>query len=334
MSQLEGLKRHTCIVVDTANFSLLSECSAQDATTNPSLVLASSKLECHAHLVANAVAFARNNVDSWRDGIIASAGDERAQVLELAVDKLTVSIGVEILKLIPGRVSTEVDARLSYNAEQMIKKARHLVRLYSDAGISKERLYVKIAATWEGICAAKQLEHEGINCNLTLLFSFGQAVACAQAGVALISPFVGRILDWYKAKHPELADTFVGSADPGVIAVTRVYNYYKQHGYPTVVMGASFRNTNEILELSGCDKLTISPSLLEQLANTVGDVPRKLDPKNPNPAQTTPKLPDFTTAEMLFEGEPNTMAREKLEEGIRNFSRDTEALESYISTLL
>nr|CCD16030.1 unnamed protein product [Trypanosoma congolense IL3000] len=332
MNQLEALKKHTCVVIDTADFSLLKEFSAEDATTNPSLVLAGSQLPQHAHLVTGAVEFARANVDRFGDGLLASSTDRKAQILELAVDKLTVSFGVEILKAIPGRVSTEVDARLSYDVARMVQKAKHLVRLYEEAGVTRERLYVKIASTWEGIRAAEQLERDGINCNLTLLFSFGQAVACAQAGVSLISPFVGRVLDWYKAKYPERADTFVGANDPGVVTVTRVYNYYKQHGYKTIVMGASFRNTAEVLELAGCDKLTISPKLLQELASTPGEVVRKLSPTQFT--QPIPKLPELTKAESLFEGEPNDMAVEKLEEGIRNFATDTGKLEAHIVTLL
>ncbi|AAZ13324.1 transaldolase, putative [Trypanosoma equiperdum] len=332
MNQLESLKKHTCVVIDTADFSLLKEFSAEDATTNPSLVLAGSQVPQHAHLVNSAVEFARSNVSRLRDGLLSSADDERAQLLELAVDKLTVSFGVEILKAIPGRVSSEVDARLSYDADKMVKKAQHIVQLYAEAGVPKERLYIKLASTWEGIRAAERLEREGINCNLTLLFSFDQAVACAQAGVALISPFVGRVLDWYKAKYPEQADTFIGAQDPGVIAVTKIYNYYKRHGYKTVVMGASFRNTGEVLELAGCDKLTISPKLLQELASTPGEVVRKLDPARLT--QSIPKLSELTRPESLFERETNNMAVEKLEEGIRNFAKDTEKLEALIATLL
>lgn len=332
MNQLEELKKHTCVVADTADFAFISKYKPEDATTNPSLVLAGSELPQYSSLVSDAVKFARENVTRLRDGLAPGVADERALILELAVDKLTVSFGVEILKIVPGRVSTEVDARLSYDAGRMVAKARHLVRLYEECGVSRGRVYVKLAATWEGINAARVLEAEGISCNLTLLFSFGQAVACAQAGVSLISPFVGRVLDWYKAHEAANAHKFVGADDPGVVAVTKIYNYYKQHGYKTVVMGASFRNVGEILELAGCDKLTISLKLLEELASTEGDVPRKLD--SAKITQKIEKLPEITQPESLFEGEKNNMAIEKLEEGIRNFSKDTEKLEEHIMKLL
>ncbi|RNF05137.1 transaldolase [Trypanosoma conorhini] len=331
MSKLAELKKYTVVVADTADFSLLAKFRPEDATTNPSLVLAGSQLPQYAKLIDDAVAFARENVERLREGL-APGADEKAQLLELAVDKLTVSFGVEILKVVPGRVSTEVDARLSYDTARMVAKARHLVRLYEECGCARSRLYIKLATTWEGIQAARQLEADGINCNLTLLFSFGQAVACAQAGVSLISPFVGRILDWYKAHHPAQADSYVGAQDPGVVSVTRIYNYYKQHGYKTVVMGASFRSAGEVLELAGCDKLTISPKLLEELDAATGAVPRKLDPAHLT--ETTEKLPEFTGPESLFAGEPNTMAKDKLEEGIRGFAKDTEKLEAHIATLL
>ncbi|ESL07759.1 transaldolase [Trypanosoma rangeli SC58] len=331
MSKLAELKKCTVVVADTADFSLLAKFEPEDATTNPSLVLAGSELSQYAKLIEDAVTFAKENVARLRDGLTPGA-DEKAHVLELAVDKLTVSFGVEILKVIPGRVSTEVDARLSYDTARMVAKAKHLVRLYEECGYARSRLYVKLASTWEGIQAARQLEAANINCNLTLLFSFGQAVACAQAGVSLISPFVGRILDWYKAHHPEQADSYVGAQDPGVISVTRIYNYYKQHGYKTVVMGASFRSTEEVLELAGCDKLTISPKLLAELDSAIGTVPRKLDPVHLT--EKMEKLPEFTGPELLFAAEPNTMAKDKLEEGIRGFARDTEKLEAHIAALL
>ncbi|KAF5223645.1 putative transaldolase [Trypanosoma cruzi] len=331
MSQLEGLKQHTIVVADTADFSLLAKFKPEDATTNPSLVLAGSQLPQYAKLIEDAVKFAKENVSRLRDGLTPGA-DEKAHLLELSVDKLTVNFGSEILKIVPGRVSTEVDARLSYDTARMVAKARHIVKLYEESGTPRSRLYIKLASTWEGIQAARKLEAENINCNLTLLFSFGQAVACAQAGVSLISPFVGRILDWYKEHQPEKAESYVGAQDPGVISVTRIYNYYKQHGYKTIVMGASFRNTGEVLELAGCDKLTISPKLLESLDKTPGPVPRKLDPAHLT--EKTEKLPPFTGPESLFEAEPNTMAKEKLEEGIRNFSKDTEKLEAQVAALL
>jgi transaldolase len=238
-----------------------------------------------------------------------------------------VDFGVEILGIIPGRVSTEVDARLSFDTESTVKKAEELISLYEEAGISRERVLIKIASTWEGIRAARILEKRGIHCNLTLLFSFAQAVACADAGVTLISPFVGRILDWYK-KH-EGVDGYPAPEDPGVLSVTRIYNYYKQHGYPTVVMGASFRNTGEILELAGCDLLTISPDLMRQLEDDDGQVIRKLDPAV-GLGESPVELDEAGFRWMLNE---DAMATEKLADGIRSFTRDTEKLEALVSEI-
>ncbi|EPY33632.1 transaldolase [Strigomonas culicis] len=326
-SQLDQLKEVTIVVADTADFGLLAQFKPTDATTNPSLVLAGSQLPQYQQLVSDAIAFAKTNVANY--AAFYPQADETERVLDLAMDKLTVSFGLEILKVVSGRVSTEVDAKLSFDKEKMISKARLLIQLYEEAGIQRDRVYVKIASTWEGIQAARELERENINCNLTLLFSFAQAVACAQAGVALISPFVGRILDWYKKAQPEKADSFSGAADPGVISVTNIYNYYKKYGYHTIVMGASFRNVSEILELAGCDKLTISPKLLEDLSKSEDKVEKKLDAQKP-PVDVPEKLAELTQAEFLFMHNEDPMAVEKLAEGIRNFHKDTQKLEKAI----
>jgi transaldolase len=314
-SQLESLKKHSIVVADTADFGLLKEFMPQDATTNPSLVLAGTKMDKYSKIIEEALEYAKTKGDSL---------DEQA---EWAIDKLTVSFGVEILKIIPGRVSTEVDAKLSFDVEGSIKKAKRLVALYEEQGIGKERLYIKLASTWQGIKAAHALEAEGINCNLTLLFSFAQAVACAQAGVSLISPFVGRILDWYKAA--EKKDSYPPSEDPGVVSVTKIYRYFKAHGYKTIVMGASFRNVDEIRELCGCDKITIAPKLLEELAKADGDLPVKLSVEK-SQGNTDEKLDELTEAEFLFMHNEDQMAVEKLSDGIRKFNADTRELEKVV----
>lgn len=321
-SQLEQLREMTIVVADTANFGLLEQFRPEDATTNPSLVLAGSQLPEYAHLVSEAIEYAKANVSKHKDHY--TSDNENENVIALALDKLTVSFGLEILKVVPGRVSTEVDAKLSFDQEKMIQKARLIIEMYEEAGISRDRIYIKLASTWEGIQAARELEKEKISCNLTLLFSFAQAVACAQANVSLISPFVGRILDWFKKAEPEKADSFIGDADPGVISVTKIYNYYKQHGYKTIVMGASFRNVEEIFGLAGCDKLTISPNLLEKLASGDGKLTRKLDPAKTG--EKIEKLPELSQAEFLFMHNEDAMAVEKLAEGIRNFHKDTQKL--------
>eukprot|EP00796_Vickermania_ingenoplastis_P006999 gene6999-4963_t len=324
-SQLDQLKKVTTVVADTADFGLLAQFKPEDATTNPSLVLAGSQMPSYQSLVTDAIAFAKANAAKFKT-FYAGVTDEAELQLQLAIDKLTVSFGLEILKVVPGRVSTEVSARLSFDKAAMITKARLLIQLYEDAGIQRDRIYIKIASTWEGIQAARELEKEKINCNLTLLFSFAQAVACAQAEVALISPFVGRILDWHKKANPSAS--FTGSQDPGVISVSGIYQYYKQFGYKTIVMGASFRNVSEILELAGCDKLTISPKLLEELAKSTEPVPRKLDPAHKD--AKLQKLPELTQAEFLWMHNEDAMAVEKLAEGIRNFHVDTMKLEKAI----
>jgi len=318
-SQLEQLKKFSIVVADTADFGLLAQYQPQDATTNPSLVLAGTKIPKYAPLIDDAIAF----------GLKQSSKKE--EQLDWIIDKLTVNFGLEILKIVPGRVSTEVDAKLSFDVDASVAKALRLVKLYQDAGIGKERLYIKLASTWQGIQAARILESQGINCNLTLLFSFAQAVACAQAGVALISPFVGRILDWYK--KAEKKDSYPPSQDPGVVSVTRIYNYYKAHGYNTVVMGASFRNVGEIVELAGCDKITISPQLLGTLAKSSSPLVRKLDPKIAL-AKPEPKLKELTESDFLFLHNEDAMAVEKLAEGIRGFNKDTRILEKAIQAKL
>lgn len=318
MSALEHLKKHSIVVADTADFGLLKEFAPTDATTNPSLILAGSKNAKYQRIIDDAVAYADKNASTT------------AEKVDLALDKLTVAFGLEILKLIPGRVSTEVDAKLSFDTEASVAKALKLVKMYEDAGIGKDRLYIKLASTWEGIQAARILEAQGIKCNLTLLFSFAQAVACAQAEVALISPFVGRIMDWYKAKEKrEFKDPFT---DPGVISVTRIFNYYKAHGYKTTVMGASFRNTGEIVALAGCDKITISPGLLKELGTMPAEKVR-LQLNKDKPVVTgadAKKLPELSRADFLFMHNEDPMAVEKLAEGIRSFNKDTRTLEGII----
>ncbi|MGL6297086.1 MAG: transaldolase, partial [Plesiomonas sp.] len=259
--KLSALRKLTTVVADTGDIEAIKRYQPEDATTNPSLILNAAQIPDYAPLIDDAIAYAK-----------AQSSDHTQQIVD-AADKLAVNIGLEILKTVPGRISTEVDARLSYDTEASLIKARKLMRLYNEAGISNDRILIKLASTWQGIKAAEVLEKEGINCNLTLLFSFAQARACAEAGAFLISPFVGRIMDWYKANTE--TKTFAPHDDPGVISVTNIYNYYKQHGYNTVVMGASFRNIGEITELAGCDRLTIGPNLLQELAEAEGELPCK-----------------------------------------------------------
>ena len=310
---LDQLKCMTTVVADTGEFEAIERYTPEDATTNPSLLLKAVQQEQYRPLLDDA----RN----W----VARQNLSQTSALNLMADKLAVSFGEQILKVIPGRISTEVDARLSFDTQATIERARGLIRLYEEAGIGRERVLIKIASTWEGIQAARQLESEGINCNLTLLFGFAQAVACAEAGVYLISPFVGRILDWYKASTGR--DSYPAAEDPGVVSVTRIYNYYKQHGYNTVVMGASFRNSGEILELAGCDRLTISPQLLEELASTEGELAHRLDPAATGAEQ--PKL-SLNEAQFRWMMNEDAMATEKLAEGIRNFTADQLKLEALL----
>ncbi|WP_025819620.1 transaldolase [Shewanella marina] len=305
---LEQLKAFTTIVADTGDIEAIKRYQPEDATTNPSLILKASEIPEYSPLIADAVAWAK------------AQSNDLQQQIEDAGDKLAVNIGLEILKYVPGRISTEVDARLSFDKDASIRKARKLVQLYQAAGVDKSRILIKLASTWEGICAARVLEQEGINCNLTLLFCFAQARACAEAGVFLISPFVGRILDWYK-KSTGLE--YSATEDPGVVSVTEIYNYYKEYGYNTVVMGASFRNTGEIIELAGCDRLTIGPSLLEEMANSEQVVVQKLKPATTHTEATA----EMTEAQFRWEFNENPMAVEKLAEGIRNFAIDQGKLE-------
>ncbi len=315
-NQLEQLKGMTTVVADTGEFEAIKSYAPDDATTNPSLLLKAAQLPEYAHLLTEAKA--------WADDQQCSEDD----YIGLMADRMAVNFGLEILKIIPGRISTEVDSRLSFDTAATIQRARRLIKLYNDAGISNDRILIKIASTWEGIQAAKQLESEGINCNLTLLFGFAQAVACAEAGVFLISPFVGRILDWYKGATGR--DSYPADEDPGVLSVTGIYNYFKAHGYNTVVMGASFRNMDEILQLAGCDRLTISPQLLDQLRSTDGELVRKLNPDNNEGAAPKLELDENKFRWLMNE---DAMATEKLAEGIRNFTIDQLKLESLLESL-
>lgn len=308
-------------MADTGDFELIAKYKPTDSTTNPSLVAAAARLPQYAHLVAEAVAGAKGT------------GAAGQALLDAALDRLSVLFGREILKLVPGVVSTEVDARLSFDAAASVARARGLIALYAAAGVPKERVLIKMAATWEGCVAARELEAEGIRTNLTLLFSLVQAAAAAEAGAFLISPFVGRVLDWFKAKHPEKEASYVGAADPGVAAVSEIYAYFKAHGIATVVMGASFRNVGEITALAGCDRLTISPALLEKLAAAGAPVPRALAPGAPGaPAPRTRFAP--TEAEFRFALNEDAMATEKLAEGIRGFTADLRKLEDYVRPML
>jgi transaldolase len=312
-SKLDQLKTMTDVVADTGDIEAIKRFKPMDATTNPSLLLKAAQLPQYAPLVEQAKQWAK------------SQGGNDAEQLSNCSDKLAVAIGCEILNIIPGRISTEVDSRLSFDTDATLAKARRLIDLYAEAGIDKQRVLIKIASTWEGICAAKILEQEGINCNLTLLFGFAQAAACAEAGVFLISPFVGRILDWYKANTAQ--SEYSAEQDPGVLSVTHIYNFYKQHGYNTVVMGASFRNIGEIEQLAGCDRLTISPQLLEELANDNNKLARKLDPQTAGQAIAKP---DSSEAAFRWAMNEDAMATEKLAEGIRNFTIDQIKLEQLL----
>ena len=311
-TQLDSLRNMTVVVADTGDIDAIKKYQPQDATTNPSLILSASALPQYAPLIDEAVAYAK-----------AQSSDKAQQLID-AEDKLAVNIGLEILKIVPGRISTEVDARLSYDTQATVEKARKLIALYNAAGISNDRILIKIASTWQGIRAAEILEKEGINCNLTLLFSEAQARACAEAGVYLISPFVGRILDWYKANTDK--KEYAPAEDPGVISVTKIYNYYKEYGYKTVVMGASFRNVGEIIELAGCDRLTIAPALLKELQENSTALVRKLDYKGEVKAKPQP----LTEAEFYWQHNSDAMAVEKLAEGIRKFAVDQEKLEAML----
>lgn len=316
MSQLDELKKYTVVVADTGDIDSIKQFSPQDATTNPSLVLKAAELPQYHNLIDDAVKVAKKQ------------GGNKAIQLINATDQVAVNIGVEILKLIPGRISTEIDARLSFDAKKCVNKALKIIALYKEKGIDKSRILIKTAATWEGIQAAKQLEQLGINCNLTLLFSFAQARACAEAGVFLISPFVGRIFDWYTAKSPTAH--YTAADDPGVISVREIYNYYKQHGYKTVVMGASFRNKEQILALAGCDRLTLSPALLDALTQNDEPITRRLSPSEVVTAKPDP----LDEAQFRWLHNSDAMAVEKLSEGIRLFAADQKKLEDRLAKLI
>jgi transaldolase len=318
MNLLEALKQSTTVVADTGDFEAIAQYRPQDATTNPSLLLQAAQKPHYQHLLDEALDFALR------------AADDQAARTEALMDKLFVTFGCEILKIVPGRVSTEVDARLSFDVEGTLAKARKLIDMYQEAGIGRQRILIKVASTWEGIRAAEILEREGIHCNLTLLFSFAQAVACAEAGVTLISPFVGRIYDWYRAQRG--GRDIPADEDPGVASVTKIYHYFKKFDYPTQIMGASFRKVEQIVRLAGCDLLTISPELLEQMEKTTGSVPRRLSVE----AAKASDLPKIHLDEKTFRWMHNedAMGTEKLAEGIRKFNADARKLEAYARTRL
>jgi transaldolase len=318
MTLLESLKKHTTVVADTGDIEAIAHYKPQDATTNPSLLYHAAQQSQYAHLVEEALQQAGEE-----------GGDHHART-ENFMDHLFVAFGREILKIIPGRVSTEVDAGLSFDTEATIAKARKLIGLYEDAGVDRERVLIKVASTWEGIRAAERLEREGIHCNLTLLFSFAQAVACAEAGVTLISPFVGRIYDWYK-KDKGVAD-ISADEDPGVASVTRIYNYFKKFDYKTLVMGASFRKVEQITHLAGCDLLTISPDLLEKLDETQGEVTPRLTPAAARASDGRKIHLDEKTFRWMHNEDP--MAVEKLGEGIRKFYADARKLEKFAQSMV
>lgn len=312
---LSQLKTVTTVVVDSGDLGAIEQFRPVDATTNPSLLLNASQLDFAKPLLTAAVAYAKTHTQ------------DAEQQLALASDKFAVDVGTAISKLVPGRVSTEVDARLSFDTEATLDKARQLVALYQQNGVSTDRILIKIASTWEGIQAARVLEQEGIQCNLTLLFHMAQARACAEAGVFLISPFVGRILDWYKANTKQ---DYTAETDPGVLSVREIYQFFKQHGYPTVVMGASFRNTGEVLALAGCDRLTISPALLDELSQQTGQLDVKLQDKG----VTNSKPEPLTEQQFRWALNEDAMATEKLAEGIRKFAVDQRKLEDVIRAQL
>ena len=317
LSQLEQLKKFTIVVADTGDFESIKDFKPRDATTNPSLIYAATQKEKYAHLLDEVIA------DRKKSGLSGAAQ------IEDIIEHLLVKFGCEILKIVPGRVSTETDARYSFDTEGSIAKARQLIKLYEERKIPRERVLIKIASTWEGINAAEQLQKEGIKCNLTLMFSLPQAVRCAEAKVQLISPFVGRIYDWYKAHEKR---DYTGPEDPGVQSVQEIYTYYKKFGYSTEVMGASFRNTGEILELAGCDCLTISPDLMKELSESFEPVERKLIPEKAK----TAKIDKLELDEKKFRWllNENAMATEKLSEGIRKFAADIVKLEKVVATKL
>jgi len=315
MNQLQQLQQFTTLVADTGDIEAIRQYTPQDATTNPSLLLKAVGLPHYQSQLQQAQDYARTE-----------GGDSQTQ-LENATDKLAVLIGQEILNIIPGRVSTEVDARLSFDTSASVEKARKLINMYEQGGIDRKRILIKLASTWEGIQAGAQLEKEGINCNLTLLFSFAQAQACADAGVFLISPFVGRIFDWYK--KADGVDSYAPAQDPGVMSVQRIYNYYKTHGFNTVVMGASFRNCDQIRQLAGCDRLTISPALMQELADSESSLDKILDAQNASSADVKTRRDENS---FRWDHNGDAMATEKLAEGIRLFATDQVKLETILGS--
>ena len=316
MNQLDALKQFTTVVADSGDIESIRHYHPEDATTNPSLILKAAGLDAYKHLIDDAIDYAKKQ-----------GGSKETQIIN-ASDKVAINLGMEILKSVPGRVSTEVDARLSFDRGMCVTKAEKLVRLYEEYGIDRSRILIKLASTWEGIKAAEELEKNGIKCNLTLLFSFAQARACAEAGVFLISPFVGRIYDWYNSRKP--LDPYVVDEDPGVKSVRRIYDYYKKHRYSTVIMGASFRKVEQIQALAGCDRLTISPNLLEELANSEAPLERKLEPSTEGFHQPAP----LSEAEFRWEHNQDPMAVEKLSDGIRQFAIDQQKLEDVLASRL
>lgn len=318
MTVLESLKKYSVTVADTGDIQAIARVKPQDATTNPSLLSNAAQRPEYQHLVQEALESAEKR-----------GGDHKAQT-EAFMDKLFVNFGAEILKVIPGRVSTEVDAALSFDTQAMIAKARELIRLYEERKVNRDRVLIKVASTWEGIRAAEQLEREGIHTNLTLLFSFAQAVACAEAKVTLISPFVGRIYDWYKKENG--GKDIPIDQDPGVASVTRIYNYYKKYGYKTLVMGASFRKVEQITRLAGCDLLTISPELMEEMQKTQGEIEAALTPEKPKASKDEKLHLDEKTFRWMHN--EDAMANDKLSEGIRKFNADARKLEKFAQTLV
>lgn len=316
MNQLDALKQFTTVVADSGDIESIRHYHPEDATTNPSLILKAAGLDAYKHLIDDAIDYAKKQ-----------GGSKETQIIN-ASDKVAINLGMEILKSVPGRVSTEVDARLSFDRGMCVTKAEKLVRLYEDNGIDRSRILIKLASTWEGIRAAEELEKNGIHCNLTLLFSFAQARACAEAGVFLISPFVGRIYDWYNSRKP--LEPYVADDDPGVKSVRRIYDYYKKHRYETIIMGASFRKVEQILALAGCDRLTLSPNLLQELQSSDAPVERKLEPSTEAFHQPSP----LSEAEFRWEHNQDAMAVEKLSEGIRQFAVDQQRLEDLLAAKL
>jgi len=315
MTSLDQLKQFTTVVADTGDFEAIAKYTPQDATTNPSLILAACKIEKYAHLMEDAIAYAKQNAKTSEDQ------------LDLALDKLCVNFGCEILKVVPGRVSTEVDSRLSFDTQGSIDKAHRIIELYEAAGISKDRVLIKLASTYEGVKACEQLEREGIHCNMTLIFNYTQAIACAEVNATLISPFVGRIYDFFVKKDGKT--DFAPTEDPGVMSVTKIYNYYKKHGYNTIVMGASFRNTSQLVGLTGCDYLTISPKLLGELQGSEKPMAQILS-KDKAQGMDIPKIDGMK--QFRWDLNEDAMATEKLSEGIRKFAVDNRKLEDLVKS--